>query len=111
MTTNESSTMAIDIEKSQREYLRWMIMVVLNAGRPVGAAESMILSSILAIPMVVTQREIRRELDYLENRKLVELEGRGTRPQWHARLTHHGVDLVEYTTDCLPGIARPNKWW
>ncbi len=101
----------IDAEKAEREYLRWMIMVVLNAGRPVGAAESMILSAIQAIPLPVTQREIRRELEYLEDRKLVGIDGKGSRPLWHAKLTHHGVDVVEYTVDCLPGIARPQKWW
>jgi hypothetical protein len=32
-------------------------------------------------------------------------------PVWSAELTHHGVDIVEYTVDCFPGIARPPKWY
>jgi hypothetical protein len=27
-----------------------------------------------------------------------------------AELTRYGVDIVEYTIACEPGIARPKKW-
>jgi len=30
---------------------------------------------------------------------------------WTAELTRHGVDVVEYTVECEPGIARPKKYW
>ena len=30
---------------------------------------------------------------------------------WFADLTRLGVDLAEYTIDCQPGIARPDKYW
>ena len=28
----------------------------------------------------------------------------------HLPMTPNGVDVVEYTVDCDPGIARPKKW-
>ncbi len=110
MMENES-VYGADIEKAGREYLRWQILAVLNSGRPVGADEGMVLAIVQSIPCPVTQREVRRELDYLADRGLVTIDGKGLRPLWHAKLTHTGIDVVEYTVQCLPGIARPNKWW
>lgn len=100
----------IDIEKGHRELLRWLILLTLDNARPLGAAEGLILSVVQAVPHPVTQIELRRELGYLEDRKLVEINGRHT-PQWHAQLTRAGVDVVEYTVDVEPGIARPRKYW
>ncbi len=105
-----SNNCPIDLEKAHREQMRWLIMVALNAARPIGTSEAIVLSAIQeAIP--ATQLDVRRELEYLEDRGLVEIEGRGMRPLWHAKLTHHGIDIVEYTVECYPGIARPLKWW
>jgi len=58
----------------------------------------------------MTQMELRRELGYLEDRELVIVTGRDS-PQWHAKLSRHGVDVVEYTVECHAGIARPQKYW
>ncbi|EFG6587636.1 hypothetical protein BMN62_003805 [Escherichia coli] len=57
-----------------------------------------------------TQLELRRELDYLADRKMVELEKRPS-GDWFADLSRLGVDIVEYTVECGPGIARPEKYW
>jgi hypothetical protein len=27
------------------------------------------------------------------------------------KLTRIGIDVVEYTVECDPGIARPKKYW
>ena len=54
--------------------------------------------------------EVRRELDYLGDRKLVELRKDPAGPWWGG-LTRYGTDLAEYTVDCDPGIARPKKYW
>jgi hypothetical protein len=101
----------IDLEKTKRETLRWLIMVTLNAARPFGTTEPVILSAVETVIPGVTQLEIRRELEYLENRQLVEISGRGLQPSWQSKLTHHGIDVVEYTVECYPGIGRPQKWW
>ncbi len=62
------------------------------------------------VPLPVTQHELRRELDYLEERGLVKLRNQNT-GVWFGELTRDGIDVVEYTVECDPGIARPQKYW
>ncbi|MNW20815.1 hypothetical protein D3C71_2213900 [compost metagenome] len=57
-----------------------------------------------------TELELRRELDYLADRELVKLTKEPS-GRWFATLTRYGTDVVEYTVDCEPGIARPSKYW
>ncbi|MGO1000850.1 hypothetical protein [Lysobacter sp. CA196] len=102
--------MAIDHAKVRREGLRWLILSVLDRGRPVGAPEEMIFDIARDMYSDTSQMEVRRELDYLEDRGLVEIE-RKPIGRWHAALTHQGVDCVEYASECGPGIARPPKYW
>lgn len=100
----------IDPEKARRENLRWYILLTLNSARPLGTSEAVVLSTIQGIVPDCTMRELRNELDYLDHRELVVLKGKGG-PCWHAELTRVGIDVVEYTVDCNPGIARPTKYW
>lgn len=100
----------MDMERNRRETIRWQILVAVNAGRPEPVAETLILSAIQSIPIECTARELRRELAYLEDRKLIELKRLEGAP-WSAELTRHGVDFVEYTIAAEPGIARPKKYW
>lgn len=101
---------AIDFQKGRRETLRWYLLLTLHAGSYIGCGEPIILSTLSSIVVGVTQVEIRRELDYLAHRDLVEITGQDT-PCWVAKLTRVGTDLVEYTVPCEPGIARPAKYW
>jgi len=100
----------MDMERNRREAIRWHILVAVNAGSPHPVAESLILSAIQSIPIECTALELRRQLDYLEDRRLVHL-GRHEGAPWTVELTRHGVDFVEYTIDAEPGIARPKKYW
>ncbi len=100
----------VDMVKVRREMMRWNIILTLNNARPIGASEELILSVVQAISPDATPIEVRRELDYLEERELVKNE-REPSGNWNAELTRHGVDLAEYTVDCDPGIARPKKYW
>jgi len=100
----------VDLKKIEREQARWLILDTLNSARPVGANEEIILGAINAVPLPMTLIELRRELDYLEERGLIEIAGRD-RPVWFAKLTRYGVDIVQYTIGVDPGIARPSKWW
>lgn len=102
--------MTPDVKKIRREDIRWQILLTLNNSRPVAAYESVILTVIRATYPDATQLELRRELDYLDDRKLVAVEKRPD-GRWLTDLTHYGVDVAEYTVDCLPGIARPEKYW
>lgn len=102
--------MHIDLEKQRREQLRWLILTTLNAARPLGANEHLVLSTVREVILDVGSIELRRELDYLDERGLAKLK---VPPNgiWFAELTRDGIDVVEYTCDCDPGIARPPKYW
>ena len=102
--------MKIDMEKERRELLRWLLLLALYNGRPYGCAEMVLLSTAQGVYKDATPLEIRQLLDYLEDRRLVEIERSPSGP-WRAELTRYGVDIVEYTVDCQPGIARPPKYW
>lgn len=99
-----------DIETVRIQNMRWHILVALNAARPSGASEVIIQGALAGIPLEASIRDIRRELDYLEDRQLVEIENRDAE-FWYASVTRVGVDVVEYTVPCEPGIARPKKYW
>ncbi len=102
--------MAIDTAKVRRESMRWNILLTLDHARPIGAYEELVLATVQSIYQDATQHELRRELDYLSDRKLVALT-REPSGRWFADLTRYGTDVVEYTVDCDPGIARPPKYW
>ena len=99
----------MDIERTQRDTIRWYILVAINSGRPYPVAEPLLLSAIQTIPIECTAMALRRELDYLADRKLIDLKRLEGAP-WIAELTSAGVDVVEYTVDVHPGIARPKKY-
>lgn len=102
--------MGVDSAKARREHMRWLLILTLNNARPVGAYEEVALSTVQAMYPDATQLEVRRELDYLADRKLVELDKQPS-GRWFAELNRYGVDIAEYTIDCEPGIARPAKYW
>lgn len=102
--------MSVDIAKVRREHLRWLIILTLNNARPVGSFEGPVLSVAQAEYPDATALELRRELDYLHDRLLIDVSKKPD-GKWFAELTRLGVDLAEYTIDCEPGIARPAKYW
>jgi len=69
-----------------------------------------VLATIQGIYPDATALELRRELDYLADRSLVTLKKEPS-GVWICGLTHYGVDIAEYTVECRPGIARPEKYW
>jgi hypothetical protein len=69
-----------------------------------------VLSVVQAVYPDATALELRRELDYLHDRRLVQVT-KEPGGRWYAELTRYGVDVAEYTVDCAPGIARPTKYW
>lgn len=100
----------LDLAKVRRETLRWMLLLTLNHGRPVNTHENTLLGVARAEYADASLLEIRRELDYLEERRLIEI-ARDPAGPWSAGLTRTGIDYVEYTIPGEPGIARPNKYW
>jgi len=101
--------MDIDLEKARREELRWMILRALYAAQPIGTTEIIVMKAMEPVVPDVTLTEIRRELDYLAERDLVTVSCKDS-AVWFAKINRHGIDIVEYTVPCHPGIARPKKW-
>lgn len=100
----------LDMTKTRRENLRWLLILAMYNARPSDLVEAVMLSIAQTMYPDATPIEIRRELDYLGDRKLVELRKDPSGPWW-GNLTRYGTDLAEYTSDCEPGIARPKKYW
>ena len=100
----------IDLEKAQREETRWRILVALNAGRPGKLSETVVFRVLHDASLPVSPNEVRRELDYLRDKGLLDLHGEDG-PVWTAELTGAGVDVVEYSVAAPAGISRPKKWW
>ena len=98
------------MEKTRRELVRWYLLLALNHARPYGCYEEVVLATVQGVYPDATQLEVRRELDYLEDRGLVQLRKEPS-GRWWADLTRYGTDMAEYTIDCAPGIARPAKYW
>lgn len=98
-----------NLDRARIRDLRWRILKVLDAGRPQRVGERLILSVLCDADLQVTPRELRRELDYLRDHQLVELEGERS-PDWKAALTGQGVDVVGYDAEAPAGVARPEQW-
>lgn len=99
----------LDTQKARRETLRWHVLHCLYSTQEVGANEVMIKNVVEPLWPDVTTMEIRRTLDYLTDRGLVDMLDQAG-PVWRARINHHGIDVVEYTVECHAGIARPKRW-
>jgi Fe2+ or Zn2+ uptake regulation protein len=99
----------IDIEKARRDELRWMILRALYAAQPLGTTEVIVMKATEPVVPGVTLDEIRRALDYLAERNLIAISNMDS-PVWFAKINRYGIDIVEYTVECHPGIARPKQW-
>jgi hypothetical protein len=99
--------MHVDMERARREEMRWYVLVALNSAQPMGTSEVIVHNAIQPIIPDATELELRKALDYLEERKLISIEKKRI---WFAKINNHGIDVVEYAVECHPGIARPAKW-
>ena len=98
------------IEKSKLESSRWEILRILDIAGWQGTTETVILSTLRAMWVDVTKDYVRNQLDYLANRDLIKLHKKEIEP-WAASLDRYGKDVVSYSVECEPGIARPEKYW
>ncbi|MGV2287285.1 hypothetical protein AAHK20_01105 [Trinickia sp. YCB016] len=101
---------ACERAKTRRESLRWYLLLTVYNSRPEAVPEDIVQVTMRSIYPDVTSIEVRLELDYLAARALVRLH-KSPSGRWWSDLTHHGIDIVEYTVDCAPGIARPIRYW
>jgi hypothetical protein len=100
----------IDLEQKNREEARWRMLRVVDAGRPIAVSEQIIWRVLADIKLSLSLNTVRRELAYLRDLGLLELEGEGSET-WFAKLTASGVDVVEYNFPSPTGVARPRKYW
>ena len=100
----------MDLEQKQREEARWRILRVLDAGRPIAVSENIVWRVLHDIRLPMSISSVRREIDYLRDLGLAEVEGEDTET-WFSKLTARGVDVVEYTIPAPAGVARPRKYW
>lgn len=100
----------IDPDKARREGMRWHILNALHKAAPYTSSEVFLLDIMRGIYPDATALEVRKHLDYLDDRDLIDLvkEPSGT---WFADIDRYGTDIVEYSVECDPGIARPVKYW
>ena len=66
--------MNLDHSKVRRESMRWYILLTLNNARPNDTNENLVLQTVQGIFPDATALEVRKELDYLSNRLLVEVK-------------------------------------
>ena len=98
------------IEQARKEGARWIILQTTGLGADLGVTEDMILPVLQSSWVGLARGFMRGQIDYLESRGLISTERPALKP-WRVRLSRHGHDLVDYTVDCEPGIARPEKYW
>lgn len=94
------------MQKIRREDMRWHLLATVNVSRPQGIYTEALLPVIQAVYPDATQHEIRRELDYLEERHLAHIK-KDPMDRWFVDLTRFGIDFVEYSIEAQPGISRP----
>jgi hypothetical protein len=99
--------MKIDMERARREEMRWLALFALNSAQPMGTSEVIIRNALQPVIPDITELDLRKALDYLEERRLISIERKYV---WFAKINNHGIDIVEYSVECHPGIARPKKW-
>lgn len=85
-------------DKQRREFMRWIILRTLDMSRPAPATLRSMTLVVQAEFQDATDLEVRRHLDYLEERDLIQVT---TDPmgQVRAELKRYGIDIVEYTVE------------
>jgi len=97
--------------KFRHEFSRWIILLTLNNARPMGTFDRTILQVLRGEFADFSLDELRREIDYLRDRKLVDVTIPPDGGSWKCEINRYGVDVVEYTVEVEPGIARPAKYY
>lgn len=95
-------------DAARRGFIRWIVLQTIDLWRPAPATLHSLVRVVQGEFADATELELRRHLDYLEERDLIAVH---TDPlgQVRAELKRFGIDVVEYTVDVDAGIARPPK--
>ena len=93
-------------QRARREEIRWFLLRTMDIARPAEATLRMMHGVVTGLYPDATEMEVKRELDYLHGRDLVTVR-QDPLGLVFAKIERFGVDIVEYTVACEPGIARP----
>ena len=85
---------------------RWICLVHIDRCRPDTITDAALLPLLRADYPDMSQRELRRELEYLALSWF--LTTARSHDVWTLKITWQGVDIVEYTCECPSGIGRPS---
>lgn len=95
-------------QAARRELMRWILLQTTDLWRPAAATLRSLVVVVQGEFPDATELEVRRHLDYLEERTLIAVH---TDPlgQVRVELRRYGIDVVEYTVPVEPGIGRPAR--
>lgn len=96
----------IEMARIRSGALRWLILTTAEYFRPQGVYTEQVLDVIQTTYPDCTHHELRREIDYLEERELVSV-AKDPLDKWFVSLKRYGIEVVQYTCPCDPGISRP----
>ncbi len=97
------------VEIERRKVLRWIVLRLADRSRPIPLQEALAQRALHDVSFVVSEREIRRLITYLEQSSLLQVERRHA-DAWTFTPTADGVDVCEFTRDCPPGVGRPEQY-
>lgn len=100
-------------EQNRREDMRWRILQILDKTRGSQTREMLVWRTLDDLDLVPSITELRRELHYLSEKGLIKTSQVASEfgVDWRSQLTAQGIDFVEYTSESIPGIARPGRYW
>jgi hypothetical protein len=83
---------------ARRKDIQIIAFAVIDAGHPIGADESMILSVLRNVAIQCSETELRRELCYLEDKGIIYLDRLDGLGRWRARLAGLATGIAEGDT-------------
>ena len=91
-----------DAVRLRRYEIRWRMLSLLAAGRPVGISRGLMLRALDDANLMLLDNELDQEAAYLIAKGLAEWES-----EHLLTITADGVDVVEYNADAPTGVGRP----
>lgn len=100
----------IDVEAQRNRLRRLRLLQTLSMNRPHPMGDGLIRQALKAdIDLAFTQSSIRKGLEYLQGRSLVEFVTQ-TEDVWVAKITPDGIDYLEGHGADIAGVARPSEF-
>lgn len=96
-----------DLNAAQNAERRWTLLLALYEGRWSHVSETVLAAELGDGGIAVSRNELLRDLQYLEGRQLIEVD-RAESGSMRGCILAAGVDLVEYSSDDIIGVARPS---